>query len=212
MNSFRIAFFASGNGSTFQFLAERLQHDETPAEPALLISSSRQALALQRAGALKIPSVTIRDKDFGTEAEFAKALLAELDAKHVDFICLAGYMKLVPREIVRAYSNRMLNVHPALLPAFGGKGMYGIHVHEAVIASGAKLSGATIHLVDEEYDRGPIVAQEAVCVMPDDTPETLAARVHTREVHLYYNTIRLFAQRRVRIHKNHITFLPSPNS
>jgi phosphoribosylglycinamide formyltransferase-1 len=135
-------------------------------------------------------------------------MLSILHAYRIDLVCLAGYMKMVPRKVVREFDGRIINVHPALLPDFGGEGMYGRRVHEAVIASQAKLSGATIHLVNEEYDRGPIVAQQVVFVNPGDTPESLEQRVHRIEVQLYYNTLLLFIQKRIQISSQRVTILP----
>lgn len=208
MAPLRIAYFASGNGSTFQYLAERLVREYANAESVLLLSSSRKAYALERAKQLNIESVVLRRRDFDSEPGLADAMLSLLKEHRIDLICLAGYMKLVPNDVVKRYSNRMLNVHPALLPAFGGEGMYGRRVHEAVIAAGAHISGATIHLVNEEYDRGLIVAQQIVHVNAADTAEDLEARVHAIETQLYYNTLLLFIQNRVRIHDNKVTFLP----
>jgi len=208
MDPMRIAYFVSGNGSTFQYLAERLKRERTDAVSALLLSSNKKALALDRAAKLGIPAEAVRERDFATTAEFTDALLAVLHTHKIGFICLAGYMKLVPKEVVNEYDGRIINVHPALLPAFGGQGMYGRRVHEAVIASQAKVSGATIHLVDCEYDRGPIVAQQALCIRPNDTAESLETRVHAMEVQLYYNTLLLFIQNRVKITDHRATILP----
>ena len=169
MAHMRIAYFVSGNGSTFQYLAERLVRENADAESALLLCSSKKAHALERAKNLDIETEIIRQRDFDSDEAFAEMMLSTLRKHKIDFICLAGYMKLVPAPIVKAYHNRILNVHPALLPMFGGEGMYGRRVHEAVLAAGVKISGASIHLVNEEYDRGPIVAQQAVHVSTDDT-------------------------------------------
>jgi phosphoribosylglycinamide formyltransferase-1 len=124
-------------------------------------------------------------------------MLDVLDRYDVTFVALAGYMLKIPSNVVEAYRGRMTNVHPALLPAFGGKGMYGMHVHEAVLDYGVHWSGATVHLVDEEYDHGPIVLQEPVPVYADDTPQTLADRVKAVEHKLYPEALRLFAQGRI---------------
>jgi phosphoribosylglycinamide formyltransferase-1 len=208
MSQLRIAFLASGNGSTFQYLAEKLRADQSEAQPVLLLSSSNKARALERARQLKIPSAVIRRRDYPSDEALAEAMEGELTAHDINFVCLVGYLKLIPQQIVKIYSGRMLNVHPALLPAFGGEGMYGRRVHEAVIASRARLSGATIHLVDEEYDRGSIIAQQSVYVSPDDTPETLAQRVHAMEIQLYYSTILLFAEDRIQLNNGRTTILP----
>jgi formyltetrahydrofolate-dependent phosphoribosylglycinamide formyltransferase len=210
MEPVRIAFFVSGNGTTFQYLAERLKSERMDAVPALLLSSSEHARALERAAQLHVPSVVLRRRDHDSDDKFTAAMLSILRAHRINFACLAGYMKLVPSEVVKEFNGRMINLHPALLPAFGGEGMYGRHVHEAVIASQAKLSGATIHLVNDEYDRGPIVAQQAVYVCTDDTAESLEQRVHRIEVQLYYSTLLLFVQKRIQISNQRVTILPPP--
>lgn len=137
----------------------------------LVLSNKADAGALDRARKAQVPTHVIADPGDGG------AIVQVLQETDVELVVLAGYLKLVPAEVVRAFEGRMINIHPALLPAFGGDGMYGIRVHRAVIDSGATVSGVTVHLVDEEYDRGPTVAQWPVPVHADDTPETLAARV-----------------------------------
>ena len=137
--------------------------------------------------------------DFGAPEHYTEALLDLLDRHGIDFIALAGYMKKIPSTVVERFRGRMLNMHPALLPAFGGQGMYGRRVHEAVLAYGVRWTGATVHLVDEDYDTGPIVLQEPVPVRPDDTAATLAARVLEAEHRLYPEALRLFAEGRIRV-------------
>jgi phosphoribosylglycinamide formyltransferase-1 len=127
-------------------------------------------------------------------------MLALLKSHNVEFIALAGYLKKIPSAVVREYRHRILNIHPALLPSFGGQGMYGHHVHEAVLASGVKISGATVHLVDEEYDRGPIVLQKTVVVDEHDTPDSLAAKVLKVEHEIFPLALKAFAEDRVTTH------------
>ncbi len=180
--SLRAAVFASGRGTNFEVLADGGAGSHSW-EVVLLVTDRAQARAVERAKARGIPSAVIPpDDDPGT---FASRLLARLTDESVDFILLAGYLRLVPVEVVKAFRNRILNIHPALLPGFGGRGMYGARVHEAVLESGTRISGATVHFADEEYDRGAILAQWPVPVLPDDTPETLASRVQEVE-HLLY--------------------------
>ncbi len=143
--------------------------------------------------------MVVSDREFESETAYAQELLHRLAARDVDLICLAGYMKKVPDEVIRAYHNRVLNIHPALLPKFGGKGMYGIHVHEAVLAAGEKETGVSIHLVDEVYDNGRIVAQRRVPVHPDDTPESLQQRVLEIEHQLYPETVAKIASGELRL-------------
>jgi folate-dependent phosphoribosylglycinamide formyltransferase PurN len=129
-----------------------------------------------------------------------------------DLICLAGYVRLLPANVVRAYRHRILNIHPALLPLFGGKGMYGLRVHEAVLQSGMKVTGCTVHFVDEQYDTGPIVLQSVMEVRDDDTPETLAARLLPVEHATYVRAIRLFVEGRLKIEGNRVREIPLPKS
>lgn len=177
------AVFASGGGTNLQALL-----DHRPAEPrwriGLLVADRPGIGALERAERAGVPARVIPTRGRPPE-EVAAETLAALEAHAVDVVFLAGYLKLVPPAVVTRFRRRILNVHPALLPSFGGKGMWGHHVHEAVIASGARLSGPTVHFVDEEYDRGAIVAQWPVPVLPHDTPDSLAARVLQVEHRLY---------------------------
>ena len=209
MNPLRIAFFVSGNGTLFETIATRCRSGEVPAEPVLLISSNPEAPALERARRLEVPARVLRRQDYATGDEFSRALLSELESHAVNFVCLAGYLKLVPPAVVQAFHHRMLNIHPALLPAFCGKGLYGRRVHEAVLECGARISGATVHLVDEEYDHGPIVLQRAVFVHEDDTPETLERRVHAIEHDLYTEAVRLFAEGRIVVTGRQVTIVPA---
>lgn len=192
-----IVFFASGNGSTFQALVEAIRSEQLPASPVLLVCSNAKAFALERAKNLDVHSTIVSCRDYMSTTEHASALISVLSDVKCDYIFLCGYLELVPPQVVAVFRNRILNIHPALLPAFGGKGMYGRHVHEAVIEYGAKVSGATVHFVDEEFDHGPILAQQATTVRPDDTPESLAARVQTVEKNLYVNALRLLVKGRV---------------
>jgi phosphoribosylglycinamide formyltransferase-1 len=212
MSTLRLAFFVSGNGTLFEAITTRCRDGVLNAEPALLISSHSDAPALERAARLNVPATVIRRDQFSTGTEFAEALLQKLADGRIDLVCLAGYLKLVPPRVVAEYKNRMLNIHPALLPAFGGKGMYGRHVHEAVLESGARLAGATVHLVDAEYDRGPILLQRPVFVHMDDTVESLEQRVHAIEYDLYVEAVRLFTEDRIEINGRRTKILPGKSS
>ncbi|HEX6369938.1 MAG TPA: phosphoribosylglycinamide formyltransferase [Longimicrobium sp.] len=173
----RIAVLASGGGSNLQALIDRLNADPAaPARVELVVGSRAGIGALERAQRAEIDAVALDARALGPEA-FGRALADALDSHRIDLIVLAGWLQLVPAEVVRRFHGRMINVHPALLPAFGGHGMYGMRVHRAVIESGARVSGATVHFVDEAYDEGAIIAQWPVPVLPGDTPESLAARV-----------------------------------
>jgi phosphoribosylglycinamide formyltransferase 1 len=199
-----IGVFASGRGSNFQAILNAIQQDLLPARVTLVVSNKGDAGALEIARMHSLPAVHLSLKQFPDEALFASAMLQALTKHNVQIIALAGYLKKIPSIVVRQYRNRILNIHPALLPSFGGAGMYGHHVHEAVIASGAKLSGATVHLVDEEYDRGLIVLQKAVQVEERDTPEMLAAKVLRIEHEIYPLALKAFAEQRVTINERSV--------
>jgi formyltetrahydrofolate-dependent phosphoribosylglycinamide formyltransferase len=179
----RAAVFASGGGTNFQALVDR-QPSDGAWRIALLLTDREDAGAIARAVDAAVPVAVVRTG--GREpAEVGREMLELLDRHRVDLILLAGYVKLVPAQVVARFRRRILNIHPALLPAFGGKGMYGQRVHTAVLAAGARESGASVHFVDEEYDRGVVVAQRRVPVLDGDTPASLAARVLEIEHQLY---------------------------
>ncbi|MFV1988418.1 MAG: phosphoribosylglycinamide formyltransferase [Gemmatimonadota bacterium] len=168
----RVVVFASGGGSNFQTLIDRFSGGEAGVALSGLVASRPDAGAIDRAERARIPVVVV-----GGENNEENQLLEALRAFEADLIVLAGYMRLIPKSIVREWWGRIVNVHPALLPAFGGQGMYGGRVHRAVLDSGARVTGATVHYVDEAYDRGPIIAQWPVPVLEGDDPEAVAARV-----------------------------------
>lgn len=197
----RIGVLASGGGSNLAALYDHLSAlreggaaVDTIPEIVLVASDQERAGALERARKWGVPAAVLARR--GADAAQLEALLAE---HRVDLIVLAGYLRLVPRSVVGAYNGRIINVHPALLPAFGGPGMYGQRVHAAVIEQRVRVSGVTVHFVDEEYDRGPIIAQWPVPVLPDDTPDTLAARVLRVEHLLLPRAVCAVARRKVRL-------------
>lgn len=179
MTLVRVAVLVSGGGTNLQALLDALASlPSSPPPPARItrvISSRPDAPALERARRAGIPTTVLRNP--ADAPELLQALQDTGDGEGADLVVLAGYLKLVPPAVVARFRRRMINIHPALLPAFGGPGMYGRRVHEAVLASGATISGATAHYVDEEYDHGPIIAQWPVPVHAGDTPESLAARI-----------------------------------
>jgi formyltetrahydrofolate-dependent phosphoribosylglycinamide formyltransferase len=199
-----IGVFASGRGSNFQAILNAIREGRLPARVVLVLSNKGDAGALEIARACSLAAVHLSQKQFPDEGSFGEAMLDVLKRHDVQIVALAGYLKKIPANVVREYRNRILNIHPALLPSFGGAGMYGHFVHEAVIASGAKLSGATVHLVDEEYDRGPIVLQKAVSVEACDTPETLAEKVLKIEHEIYPLALKAFAENRVTINERSV--------
>ena len=185
----RLAVLASGRGSNLQAIVDHFDNltRERIAKVVLVASNRADSPALIRAATA---SIDIADFD---AADDGGQLLALLRQFRVDLVVLAGYLKRIPSKVIREYAGRIINIHPALLPAFGGEGMYGARVHEAVIASGAKETGVTVHLVDDDYDRGPIVAQWRVPVEKSDTTESLAARVLNVEHIVYPRTIEMVA-------------------
>lgn len=193
--SLRLAVFASGGGSNLQALIDRFNRAASPLlRVALVISDRQDAGAIARARAAGIEAmhiqVTGRPADLST-----REMLAALEFADIDLIALAGYLRLVPAAVLKRYPDRIVNVHPALLPKHGGKGMYGSNVHRAVLAAGEPVSGATVHYINENYDEGRIIAQREVPVLPDDTPESLAARVLAVEHVLYPDALEQVARR-----------------
>lgn len=189
-----LAFLASHNGSSMRAIVEAGRKGQFRTEPVLVISNNRDSAALAWAKANKLATAHISATTAGSDAEADAAIAAALSMAGADLVILSGYMRKLGPETLSTFKNRILNVHPALLPKFGGTGMYGRRVHEAVIAAGEKESGCSIHVVDAEYDHGPVVAQARIAVEPGDTHETLAARVQARELTLYPETLkRIFA-------------------
>ncbi len=187
----RVAVLLSGSGTSLENLFEHIEQRGLPARVVCAIASKEGAGGLERARRRGVPAVAIPRKKFAGAHAFNDALHAELAKHDVQLVALLGFLSIFePRE---RYRGRAINVHPALIPAFSGKGMYGHHVHEAVLARGCKVTGATVHLVDDEYDHGPILAQRACEVRDDDTPETLAARVQALERELVPEVVRRLA-------------------
>ena len=188
-----LGFLASHNGSNMQAILDACKSGALSAVSSVIISNNSESGALIRAVKEGIPSFHLSGKTHPDPAALDRAILDELLKHEVDVVVLAGYMKRLGPATLRQYRGMVLNIHPALLPKFGGKGMYGIHVHQAVIETGERESGVTIHVVDENYDTGLIVAQERVPVLPEDTPETLAARVLACEHRLFPETLQKIA-------------------
>jgi formyltetrahydrofolate-dependent phosphoribosylglycinamide formyltransferase len=189
-NPIRLGVLLSGSGRTLQNLIDRIEDGSLPAHIEVVVSSHPDVKGLDRARKMSIPAVTVNWRKF-TEKTFSDAVTAELDKYPVDLVVMAGFIRryLFPKK----YEGRVLNIHPALLPEFGGKGYYGHAVHEAVLKSGAKESGCTVHYADLQYDHGPIVLQKRVPVQGGDTPETLAERVFHAECEAYPEAIRRIA-------------------
>ena len=189
----RLGFLASGGGTNLQSILDACQQGRLHAEPRLVIGNNSGSGALSRARAQGIPARHLSGRTHPDPAALDTAIRDALRAEGVKVVCLAGYMKRVGPRTLAAYEGRILNIHPGLLPRHGGRGFYGLRVHEAVLAAGDRVSGATVHVVDEIYDHGPVLAREEVPVEPGDTPESLAARVLEAEHRLYPETLQRIA-------------------
>jgi len=191
----RIAVLVSGGGTNLQALIDAQARGELGGEIAAVISSKAGAYALERAAKAGIPGYVLPRKEFESNQAMTIALVDMLKDMNIDLIVLAGCMIIFTQELVDAYPNAIMNVHPALIPSFCGEGFYGLHVHEKALEYGVKLSGATVHFVSAECDGGPIIAQKAVAVRPDDTPETLQRRImEEAEWKLLPEAVRLFCE------------------
>ena len=197
----KVGVLVSGGGTNLQAILDAIDNGKiTNAEVSLVISNNPNAYALERAKNHNIEAACISPKKFENREEFHKALLAKLQESGVELVVLAGFMTILTEEMVRAFPNAILNIHPALIPSFAGPGCYGLHVHEKALAYGVKLSGATVHFVSPECDGGPIVLQKAVEVLPDDTPEVLQRRIMEQcEWKLLPQAVSLFCQDRLAV-------------
>ncbi len=193
----RIGVLLSGSGTSLENLCERIDAGEVAGDVGVVIASKAKAFGLERARRRGIPAVVVPRAEHPDVAHFNDRIHAVLAQHDVDFVVLLGFLS--PFETRGRYDGRCINVHPALIPAFCGVGSYGKKVQEAVLESGVKVTGATVHFVDEHYDHGPIILQEAVAVRDDDTPESLAERVQAAERRLVPEAIRLFAEARLTI-------------
>ena len=174
----RIAVLVSGGGTNLQAILESERRGENPnGKVTLVVASKPGVYALERAANFGVETAVVRRRDYASGEDFDAALLGVLKDHGIDLVVLAGFLSVLGPSVIAAYPNRILNVHPSLIPSFCGPGYYGLRVHEAALARGVKITGATVHLVNEECDGGPILLQKAVAVQPDDTPETLQKRV-----------------------------------
>jgi phosphoribosylglycinamide formyltransferase-1 len=202
----RIAVLLSGSGTSLENLLERIDEGTVPGEVCVVVASKANAFGLERARRRGIPAIAVPRKEYPDVSRFNDALHAALAPHAPELVLLLGFLS--PFETRGRYDGRTLNVHPALIPAFCGKGFYGHRVHEAVLTAGVKITGATVHFVDAEYDHGPIVLQEAVAVLDGDTPETLAARVQEAERRLVPEAVRLFAEGRLQVRGRRVAIAP----
>ena len=186
----KLAVLLSGSGTTLQNLLDEIAAGRLHARVGLVVASRPGLAGTERALKAEIPNVVVNRKDLASVTDFSREVFRHVDAANVDLVCLAGWLCLL--DLPARYAHKAMNIHPALLPSFGGKGMYGAKVHEAVINHGCKVSGCTVHFVDSTYDTGPIILQRACPVLDDDTPATLARRVFEEEKVAYPEAIRLF--------------------
>jgi phosphoribosylglycinamide formyltransferase-1 len=192
-----IGLLVSGGGTNLQAVIDACEYGilKGIAKVAVVISNKRGAFGVERAKMHGIPAVFIDPGIFADNAAFCAKMTQELKKRNVGLVCLGGFMRMIDPCLIKAFKGKVLNIHPALLPKFGGKGMYGHYVHEAVIKAGEKESGATVHWVDENYDNGPIVLQKRVSVLTDDTPSTLSKRVLEVEHEIYPEAIKTVIDR-----------------
>ena len=211
MSAKRIAVLVSGGGTNLQALIDAQRRGEiVNGEIAAVIASKPGVYALERAANAGIPGYVVARKDYPSSQAMTAALVDKLRELNIDLVVLAGFMVILTQEMVRAYPNAILNVHPALIPSFCGEGCYGLHVHERALEYGVKVSGATVHFVSEECDGGPIVLQRAVAVEEGDTPETLQRRIMEQaEWVLLPRAVSLFCQGRLQVEGRNVHILES---
>lgn len=207
MGKLRLGVLLSGSGRTLQSFIDLIAAGKLPAEIAVVISDQAGVKGLERAEDAGLKTVLIRRQGTPTE-QFNRRITEALRAEGVELVCLAGFLSFW--QIPRDFEGRVINIHPALLPRFGGAGFYGHHVHQAVLDAGCKISGCTVHFADNEYDHGPIIIQWTVPVLEGDDADSLADRVFEQELIAYPEAIRLFAAKRLRIEGQRVHILPQP--
>lgn len=199
----KIAVLISGSGRTLKNFIDLAAADQLPVEIVLVISSSAKAAGLQHAGAACIPTSVVHRPDYDSHEAFGAAIFSRCRTAGVELVVMAGFLKFAP--VPEDFAGRVVNVHPSLIPSFCGQGMYGHRVHQAVIDYGAKITGVTVHFVDNEYDHGPIIWQQPTPVFPDDTAESLADRVFQIELECYPHVLKLLANGRVQLAGRRVT-------
>jgi formyltetrahydrofolate-dependent phosphoribosylglycinamide formyltransferase len=202
----RLAVLLSAGGTTLQNLLDRIQDGRLDAEIALVISSRADAYGLTRAERAGARTAVVERQDCASRAQFSERIFALCREAGAELVCMAGFLQLV--TVPADFQGRVMNIHPSLIPAFCGKGYYGHHVHEAVLAYGVKVTGCTVHFADNEYDHGPIILQRVVAVRDDDDADSLAARVYEQECEAYAEAIRLFAAGRLQVEGRRVRVLP----
>lgn len=202
----KIAVFASGRGSNYEAIQQQIDKGKIKAQTVCVISDHASPQVFEKAKSRNIPTHFINRKQFKTGDDYVAELLKILARYETDYILLAGYLKLIPAPLVKAYEYRMLNIHPALLPNFGGKGFYGMNVHRAVVESGVNITGITIHFVNEKYDQGSVILQKEVKVDSSDTPEAVAAKVLKLEHRYFPEVVRLLCEDKIKIINDKVIF------
>lgn len=205
----RLAVLISGNGSTLQNLIDCIAAKTLDAQIVSVISSRPEVYGLERARLAGIPREVISRRGKSRE-QFGQVMFERICQDQIDLICLAGFLELLP--IPTGFTHRVMNIHPSLIPAFSGKGFYGQHVHEAVLEAGVKITGCTVHFVDNEFDHGPVILQRSVPVADDDTPQTLARRVFEAECSAYPDAIQLYAENRIKVEGHRVRIQPRKSS
>ena len=195
----QIAVFASGRGSNFSAIHKKIKEGYLSCQVSALISDNSKAGALEFAEQNNISTYVVKPREFPSPDSFGKRLIGILTEHRVEYILLAGYLKKIPDNVIDRFENRIINIHPALLPAFGGKGMYGIHVHQTVFDSGAQVSGVTVHFVNKVYDAGPILLQKAVNIRECQSPEAIAEKVLAMEHQVYAEAVKILLEKNIRI-------------
>lgn len=205
----KLAVMVSGGGTNLQALINQIEQNQLPGvRIEVVISNNKKAFALERATKHGIATATISKKDFSSVAQFEDALFDLIDGYQVDLIVLAGCLMIIPNKVVQSYKNKIINIHPSLIPSFCGDGYYGLKVHEAALARGVKVTGATVHYVDEGTDTGPIILQKAILVKNDDTAEILQKRVMEQaEWDILPQAVRLIAENKIVVDHNCVRIL-----
>jgi phosphoribosylglycinamide formyltransferase-1 len=196
---YSVGVFASGGGSNFKAIADKVSEHGLDIEFKFLLTNNSKCGAIDKAEALTVPTHHVSTKTHPNESERDQAILSIVKESKIDLLILAGYMKKIPDAVLALLPNKIINIHPALLPSFGGKGHYGMNVHTAVLEYGAKVSGATVHFVNEEYDCGKIIKQGVVDIANDETPESLAQKVLAVEHEIYWQVVAAFSKKQIEI-------------
>lgn len=194
----KIGILASGNGTNLQAIIDKSKNGQIPVRVAVVISD-RNAFALRRARDHNIPAYIVKPGEYDSQREYEQQMVDILKKHGSELVVLSGFMKILSPHFIDSFKGRIINIHPSLIPAFCGKGFYGMKVHEAVIDYGVKITGATVHFVDENVDSGPIIIQKAVAVEDSDTPETIAQKVHEIEHEILPEALKLFAQGKLKV-------------